>query len=58
MARKQAGDAPVKTPAPATLAPVNLLLFGDNLQWLRDAKIFPDANVNICRPSYPANYRI
>jgi hypothetical protein len=26
--------------------PMNRLLFGDNLGWLRDARIFPDANVN------------
>ena len=24
---------------------MNRLLFGDNLKWLRDAKIFPDASV-------------
>ncbi len=25
--------------------PMNRLLFGDNLQWLRDVNIFPDASV-------------
>jgi hypothetical protein len=25
----------------------NRLLFGDNLQWLRDAKLFPDASVDL-----------
>ena len=24
---------------------MNRLLFGDNLKWLRDTKVFPDANV-------------
>ena len=26
---------------------MNRLLFGDNLQWLRDAKLFPDASVGL-----------
>jgi hypothetical protein len=26
---------------------MNRLLFGDNLKWLRDAKIFPDASVDL-----------
>jgi hypothetical protein len=30
-----------------TLARMNRLLFGDNLQWLRDAKLFPDASVDL-----------
>jgi hypothetical protein len=25
---------------------MNRLLFGDNLQWLRDPKLFPDASVD------------
>ncbi len=27
--------------------PMNHLLFGDNLKWLRDTKFFPDASVNL-----------
>jgi len=27
--------------------PTNRLLFGDSLKWLRDAKVFPDASVDL-----------
>lgn len=30
------------SPIPPHSWPMNRLLFGDNLQWLRDAKLFPD----------------
>jgi len=36
---------------------MNRLLFGDNLKWLRDAKLFPDASVDLVyldpRPTFP-----
>jgi hypothetical protein len=28
---------------------VNRLYFGDNLEWLRDRRVFPDASVDISR---------
>jgi len=34
---------------------MNHLLFGDNLQWLRDAKIFPDASVDLVYLDPPFN---
>src|ERR1017187_6598782 len=34
---------------------MNKLLFGDNLQWLRDAKIFPDASVDLVYLDPPFN---
>jgi 16S rRNA G966 N2-methylase RsmD len=34
----------------------NRLLFGDNLQWLRDAKLFPDASVDLVYLDPPFNY--
>jgi 16S rRNA G966 N2-methylase RsmD len=33
----------------------NRLLFGDNLQWLRDTKIFPDASVDLVYLDPPFN---
>jgi len=41
---------------------VNKLLFGDNLKWLRDTKIFPDASVDLVYLDPPfksdANYNV
>jgi hypothetical protein len=34
---------------------MNRLLFGDNLKWLRDAKIFPDASVDLVYLDPPFN---
>jgi adenine specific DNA methylase Mod len=34
---------------------VNKLLFGDNLKWLRDAKLFPDASVDLVYLDPPFN---
>lgn len=34
---------------------MNRLLFGDNLQWLRDAKLFPDASVDLVYLDPPFN---
>ena len=34
---------------------MNRLLFGDNLQWLRDAKLFPDASVDLVYLAPPFN---
>ena len=34
---------------------MNRLLFGDNLQWLRDPKIFPDAGVDLVYLDPPFN---
>lgn len=31
----------------ARLSRMNRLLFGDNLTWLRDPKLFPDASVDL-----------
>lgn len=36
---------PMATEVP-TLACMNRLLFGGNLQWRREAKLFPDASVD------------
>ena len=33
---------------------MNRLLFGDNLKWLRDAKIFPDESVDMVYLDPPA----
>ena len=35
--------------------PINRLLFGDNLKWLRDAGIFPDASVDLVYLDPPFN---
>src|SRR5271157_3838628 len=35
--------------------PMNRLLFGDNLTWLRDAKLFPDASVDLVYLDPPFN---
>ena len=35
---------------------MNRLLFGDNLQWLRDSKFFPDANVDLVYLDPPFNF--
>ena len=35
---------------------MNRLLFGDNLQWLRDAKLFPDASVDLVYLDLPFNF--
>ncbi len=37
------------------LNPVNKLLFGDNLKWLRDTKVFPDASVDLVYLDPPFN---
>ena len=34
---------------------MNRLLFGDNLQWLRDAKLFPDTSVDLVYLDPPFN---
>jgi site-specific DNA-methyltransferase (adenine-specific) len=34
---------------------MNRLLFGDNLKWLRDPKIFPDASVDLVYLDPPFN---
>jgi len=34
---------------------MNHLLFGDNLQWLRDPKLFPDASVDLVYLDPPFN---
>ena len=34
---------------------MNWLLVGDNLQWLRDAKLFPDASVDLVYLDPPFN---
>ena len=34
---------------------MNRLLFGDNLQWLRDVKLFPDASVDLVYLDPPFN---
>src|SRR5450759_5210731 len=34
---------------------MNYLLFGDNLKWLRDEKIFPDASVDLVYLDPPLN---
>jgi 16S rRNA G966 N2-methylase RsmD len=34
---------------------MNRLLFGDNLKWLRDTKIFPDASVDLVYLDPPFN---
>jgi site-specific DNA-methyltransferase (adenine-specific) len=34
---------------------MNRLLFGDNLQWLRDAKLFPDASIDLVYLDPPFN---
>ena len=34
---------------------MNRLLFSDNLQWLRDPKIFPDASVDLVYLDPPFN---
>jgi adenine specific DNA methylase Mod len=34
---------------------MNRLLFGDNLKWLRDLKIFPDASVDLVYLDPPFN---
>ena len=34
---------------------MNRLLFGDNLKWLRDAKLFPDASVDLVYLDPPFN---
>ena len=34
---------------------MNRLLFGDNLKWLRDRKIFPDASVDLVYLDPPFN---
>jgi len=34
---------------------MNRLLFGDNLKWLRDHKIFPDASVDLVYLDPPFN---
>lgn len=34
---------------------MNRLLFGDNLKWLRDPRIFPDASVEIVYLDPPFN---
>ena len=40
---------------PHTPCPMNRLLFGDNLQWLRDVKLFPDASVDLVYLDPPFN---
>lgn len=40
---------------PLNVKPVNKLLFGDNLQWLRDTKVFPDASVDLVYLDPPFN---
>src|ERR1035438_2827916 len=39
----------------AKLSRVNKLLFGDNLNWLRDPKLFPDASVDLVYLDPPFN---
>jgi hypothetical protein len=39
----------------AKLSRVNKLLFGDNLKWLRDPKLFPDASVDLVYLDPPFN---
>jgi len=39
----------------AKLSRVNRLHFGDNLKWLRDAKVFPDASVDLVYLDPPFN---
>jgi hypothetical protein len=34
---------------------MNRLLFGDNLKWLRDPKLFPDASVDLVYLGPPFN---
>jgi site-specific DNA-methyltransferase (adenine-specific) len=34
---------------------MNKLLFGDNLKWLRDTKLFPDASVDLVYLDPPFN---
>jgi len=36
---------------------MNRLLFGDNLKWLRDTKIFPDACVDLIYIDPPFNFK-
>lgn len=41
--------------AVANMHPMNRLFFGDNLAWLRDAKVFPDASVDLVYLDPPFN---
>lgn len=34
---------------------MNRLLFGDNLKWLRDVKLFPDASIDLVYLDPPFN---
>jgi hypothetical protein len=40
-----------ETLATKNSGPTNRLPFGDKLKWLRDVKVFPDADFALCRIS-------